>query len=144
MKTLKTVIKLGLLIALPSSAQDEAFSPTSPLNLSENEMAYFVSFSMPEQQIVSAIKSAERHHIPVYINGLIGNDMTKTAKAMLYLVQKYQVQGVLVDPVRFTHYGITSVPALVKKCGSQFDVVFGNAKIEQLMTLIETEGDCKK
>lgn len=137
----KVILKIGLGMSLLSSSllADEG----KPLNLSENEMAYFVSFSMPEPQIVAALKSAERLNIPVYINGLIGNDMKKTGKAMLYLVQKYQVQGVMVDPLRFKHYGISSVPALARKCGSKFDVVFGNAKIEQLIELINSEGDCK-
>lgn len=115
-----------------------------PLDLSENEMAYFVSFSMPEKQIVSAIKAAERNGIPVYINGLVDNSMQKTAKAILYLVQKYQVRGILVDPMRFNYYGISSVPALAKKCSNKFDVVFGNAEIEQLIELIDSEGECKK
>lgn len=122
----------------------ESLKERLPLNLSENEMAYFVSFSMPESQIVSAIKSAERNNIPIYINGLIDESMPKTAKAMLYLVQKHKVRGVLVDPMRFNYYGISSVPALAKKCGSKFDVVFGNANIDQLIELIDSEGDCKK
>lgn len=140
-KLSKIIFCLGM---CASYVKAESLKDRLPLNLSENEMAYFVSFSMPEAQIVAAIKSAERNNIPVYINGLIGESMPKTAKAMLYLVQKHKVKGVLVDPMRFNYYGIASVPALAKKCGNKFDVVFGNANVEQLIELIDSEGDCKK
>lgn len=136
--------KYGWLWLLSLNVYAEDFNPNQPLNLSEEEMAYFVSFSMPEPQLVSAVKSAEQLGIPVYLNGLVKNSMGTTAKAMLYLAQKYNVQGVLIDPTRFSHYGIQSVPALVKKCGKKFDVIYGNVEIKQLLETIEREGDCKK
>ncbi|NNH97761.1 type-F conjugative transfer system pilin assembly protein TrbC [Pasteurella multocida] len=111
--------------------------------MTENEKAYFVSFSIPEPQLVAVMKSAERHDIPIYIRGLIGDNLDQTAKAILYLAQKYDVQGVLVDPNRFSYYDINAVPALVKKCGDKFDVIFGNGKIEQSLELINKEGECK-
>lgn len=137
-------LKYGCLGLISFNAYAEDLNPSAPLNLSENEMAYFVSFSIPEPQLVLAIKSAEQLGIPIYLNGLIDNSMNKTAKAMLYLAQKHHVQGVLVDPTRFAHYGIQSVPALVKKCGNKFDVIYGNVEIKQLLETIEREGDCKK
>ena len=136
--------KYGILGLFSLNVYAEEFNPNQPLNLNENEMAYFVSFSMPEPQLVSAIKSAEQLSIPVYLNGLVKNSMGATAKAMLYLAQKYNVQGVQVDPTRFTYYGIQSVPALVKKCGNKFDVIYGNVEIKHLLETIEREGECKK
>lgn len=137
------LLKSALLCLMSSSVYAEEFKATEPLNLSENEMAYFVSFSIPEQQIVTLIKAAERRNIPIYLNGLVKNDMGATAKAILYLAQKYDIKGVLVDPVRFQHYGINAVPALVKKCGDKFDLVVGNVDIDYALELIRTEGDCK-
>lgn len=135
-------IALLFLTLLPAFCTAEAES-TPPLDYNENEVAYFVSFSIPEQQLVALIKEAESHNIPIYIRGLVKNDMRATTKAMLYLATKYDVKGLLVDPVRFDYYGINAVPALVKKCGSQFDVVFGNVNIAESLALIKSKGDCK-
>ncbi|WP_205884304.1 type-F conjugative transfer system pilin assembly protein TrbC [Pasteurella multocida] len=136
-------MKRLLLFLLSFSGLVFAENNHAPLNMTENEKAYFVSFSIPEPQLVAVMKSAERHDIPIYIRGLIGDNLDQTAKAILYLAQKYDVQGVLVDPNRFSYYDINAVPALVKKCGDKFDVIFGNGKIEQSLELINKEGECK-
>lgn len=137
----KLLVTISILSA--SFVNAEEFQATEPLDLSENELAYFVSFSIPEKQIVALIKSAEKRNIPVYLAGLVKNDMSATTKAILYLARKYDIKGVLIDPVRFNYYQINAVPALVKKCGTKFDVVFGNAEIDKLLELIQSEGDCQ-
>ncbi|TNH04062.1 type-F conjugative transfer system pilin assembly protein TrbC [Testudinibacter sp. TR-2022] len=111
--------------------------------MNANEYGYFVSFSIPEKELVFLIEEAERHQIPVYLNGLVHDDMQATVKAMLYLVNKYNINGVLIDPVRFSYYQISAVPALVKKCGHQFDVIYGDINLKQGLSMIEREGDCK-
>ncbi|MFC1040028.1 type-F conjugative transfer system pilin assembly protein TrbC [Pasteurella multocida] len=134
-------ILLSLLISFSSLTFAE--NNHTPLNMTENENAYFLSFSIPEKQLVALIKAAERHNIPIYIRGLINDNLDQTAKAILYLAQKYDVKGVLVDPTRFNYYDIKVVPALVKKCGNKFDVIFGNGNIEQSLELMDKEGECK-
>lgn len=139
-------ILIGLLFSICLCVQaDNEYIQTEypPLEDKENELAYFVSFSIPEKQLVTLIREADRKKIPVYIRGLINNDMNRTAKAVLYLAQKYNIQGVLIDPPRFEHYGINIVPALVKKCGEKFDVIYGNVAINQALSLIEAQGECK-
>lgn len=137
------IIFLFALFSFKQSYANEFLEDAKPLDMSNSELAYFVSFSIPEEQLVNLIKMAERNNIPVYINGLINDSMKKTAKAILYLVNKYSIKGVLVDPYRFEYYGIKSVPALVKKCNEKFDVLFGNLNIEQGLEIINKEGDCK-
>ena len=70
--------------------------------------------------------------------------MEDTAKVVMYLTRKYNIKGFLIDPVRFDYYGINAVPALVKKCGQKFDVIFGNGDIDQALELMKSEGDCRK
>ena len=75
---------IGLFIALSFSvyAEDKQIQQP-PLEEQVNELAYFVSFSIPEPQLVTLIKAAERKNIPIYIRGLIHNDMDRTAFAVL-------------------------------------------------------------
>lgn len=137
---------IGLLLAISFSVQaqlDYVQGENPPVENKENELAYFVSFSIPEKQLVTLIRAAEQQDIPVYIRGLIHNDMKRTAKAVLYLAQKYNIQGVLIDPLRFDHYGIHAVPALVKKCGQNFDVIYGNVELKQALGLMDSQGECK-
>lgn len=136
----KWILVFSLMFSHAIFAQE---SEVKPLDLSENELGYFVSFSIPEKQLVALMKAAEKRNIPIYLNGLVNNTVEDTAKVMMYLTQKYELQGVLIDPVRFNYYGIKSVPALVKKCGANFDVVFGNLNLEQSLALIKSEGDCQ-
>ena len=69
--------------------------------------------------------------------------MEQTAKYMMYMVSTYKVRGVQIDPVRFDRYGVKQVPALVKKCGDRFDIVYGNVALNQALSMIETRGDCR-
>lgn len=137
---------IGLILATSFSVNAEMQyiqNEYPPIENKENEWAYFVSFSIPEKQLVLLIKDAEQKGIPVYIRGLLHNDMKRTANAVLYLAQKYNVQGVLIDPIRFENYNIELVPALVKKCGEKFDVISGNIELNQAQTLINSKGECK-
>ncbi|EMQ5759666.1 TPA: type-F conjugative transfer system pilin assembly protein TrbC [Proteus mirabilis] len=109
----------------------------------KNEVAYFLSSSIPEKTLASLIRSAESQGIPVYFNGLIDDSVDKTAKYMLYLVQKYKISGVEIDPNRFEYYGVRAVPALVKRCGGKFDIIYGSGSISGSLSIIDSEGDCK-
>ncbi|MEM7998823.1 type-F conjugative transfer system pilin assembly protein TrbC [Morganella morganii] len=106
------------------------------------ETAYFLSASIPEKTLASLIRSAESRGIPVYFNGLIDDSVDKTAKYILYLVRKYKINGIEIDPNRFEYYGIKAVPALVKRCGERFDIIYGSVAIKESLELIESEGEC--
>lgn len=139
-KNLNSLVALfGMCVAVHSYADERQ----APLDQVEDETAYFVSFSIPEKQLVVLLESAERNNLPIYIRGLVNDDMKSTAKAIQYLAAKYGIQGINIDPVRFDYYGIRAVPALVKRCGSKFDVVYGNGTIMHALDLIEQQGECK-
>jgi len=109
----------------------------------ENETAYFLSSSLPDKELALLMKSAEAKNIPVYFRGLINDNMDQTAKYMLNLITTYKVRGVQIDPVRFERYGVKQVPALVKKCGDHFDIVYGNLALNQALDMINQRGDCR-
>lgn len=118
----------------------------------------FVSFSMPDSLLFALADEAAQFHIPVVINGLVKGDFKKTIETFKRLNDKAQKQhlnfkGVSIDPVWFSQFQITSVPALVvteplkacpqgQTCTNQpFDVVYGNASIKKGLELIAQKGD---
>ncbi|MBP2199059.1 type-F conjugative transfer system pilin assembly protein TrbC [Pantoea cypripedii] len=130
-------VALGLLLATISHAK------VSQIDATPNESAYFLSTSIPEKQLALLIKAAESHNIPVYLRGLVDDSMEQTAKYMLHLVSTYHVSGVQIDPVRFDYYGVQQVPALVKKCGERFDIIYGNIALNDALTLLDQRGECR-
>ncbi|HCX3367405.1 TPA: type-F conjugative transfer system pilin assembly protein TrbC [Legionella pneumophila] len=118
----------------------------------------FVSFSMPDSLLFALSDEAARFHIPVVINGLVDGDFKQTIETFKRLNSEAQKQhlnfkGISIDPVWFSQFHITTVPALVvtepsKSCGSgqsctnqPFDVVYGNASIKKGLELIAQKGD---
>ncbi|WP_290604097.1 type-F conjugative transfer system pilin assembly protein TrbC [Arsenophonus sp. ENCA] len=133
-----TLLSLLILLASATSKAEEGMS----LEGVTQETAYFLSSSIPEKTLVPLLKSAQMKQIPVYFNGLIDNSMEKTARYLLNLIKKYQVSGIQIDPLRFDYYGITQVPALVKRCGKTFDIVYGSVALEEGLTQISRHGVC--
>lgn len=138
---MKKILFAMMLTLISQSVYASIESPSMEEN--RHEMAYFLSASIPEKTLASLIRSAENQEIPVYFNGLIDDSVDKTAKYMLYLVQKYKIKGVEIDPNRFEYYGVKAVPALVKRCGDKFDIIYGSGSIVQSLSYIDSEGDCR-
>jgi len=131
------------LLSLPAAQAAEAPAP-SQVAETKNEMAYFLSSSIPEKELAILIRGAEARQIPVYFRGLVNDSMEQTARYMMHLVTTYHVKGVQVDPVRFERYGVKQVPALVRKCGSQSDILYGNLSFKDALHIMDTQGDCAK
>ncbi|WP_158785030.1 type-F conjugative transfer system pilin assembly protein TrbC [Pantoea sp. BAV 3049] len=126
----------------PAQASD--VSGPGQVRNTQTEMAYFLSSSIPEKDLATLIGAAESRHIPVYFRGLVNDSMEQTAQYMMHMVTTYHIQGIAIDPVRFEKYGVKQVPALVKKCGDTFDILYGNLSFNDAMKLMDTQGDCAK
>lgn len=106
----------------------------------------FISFSMPDALILQMSQQAAAFHASVVIRGLVKNSFPKTLQRILSL--KLQAKkahsafaGVGIDPVWFSQFNITAVPALVvthrpahcvseHQCPDQpYDVIYGNQAI---------------
>ena len=139
MKLMNAALFLSACFAsLPVLAEDG-----TQVTSTENETAYFLSSSLPDKELAILMKAAEAKHIPVYFRGLINDNMEQTAKYMLNLITTYKVRGIQIDPVRFKRYGVKQVPALVRKCGDHFDIVYGNVALNQALDMIIQRGDCR-
>lgn len=104
---------------------------------------YFVSFSIPEEGLVRMLPEARALDIPAVVNGLIDNDMRKTAEAVFRLTREKNTGGVQIDPTQFARFGITTVPALVVTCGeSTYDLVRGNIRLREALERVASDGDC--
>lgn len=104
---------------------------------------YFVSFSIPEEGLIRMLPEARELDIPAVVNGLIDNDMRKTAAAVFRITREKNTGGVQIDPTQFSRFGITSVPALVVTCGeSTYDIVRGNIRLRQALERVASDGDC--
>lgn len=135
---------LMLMAALPAiPAMGDDLPQGTQVGDTENETAYFLSASVPEKELAILMKAAEDRQIPVYFRGLVNDNMEATAQYMMYMVNTYHLQGIQVDPVRFERYGVKQVPALVKKCGEHFDIVYGNVALGQALDMINERGECR-
>lgn len=108
----------------------------------QSDAVYLVSFSVPEDGLKLMIPEAAGFGIPSVINGLIDNDFRKTAATVFRLTKENEHSGVQIDPTVFTRFGIRQVPALVVRCGEQYDVVYGNLRIERGLEMIARDGEC--
>lgn len=109
---------------------------------SQPDALYLLSFSVPEEGLKLMIPEAAGFGIPSVINGLIDNDFRKTAAAVFRMTKENDNSGVQIDPDAFARFGIRQVPALVVRCGEQYDVVYGNLRIGSALEAVAREGDC--
>lgn len=103
----------------------------------------FVSFSMPNDLIDAVFKDASSHDIPVYLNGLIEDDMRKTLSRIFEYSQKYPNLSVQIDPYAFEKYHIDRVPAFVVAQGDTFDTLYGNVTIDEGLLWLKRKGDVR-
>lgn len=121
----------------------------------ENKVIIFVSFSMPEQSIVSLMKDAKRIHASIVIRGLIHNSFKETFLKMASIVKEASGGGVELNPPAFKKYNIQKVPAVVviptnqtcfseKICAEEsFDVIYGDIPLYDALKAIRDHGISK-
>lgn len=103
---------------------------------------YFVSFSIPEEGLKRMLHETRQYGIPATLRGLINNDMKTTTDAVLQLVKDGVTDGVQINPTLYSQYNIRSVPALVVRCQTGYDVVRGNIRLKQALEKVAETGDC--
>jgi conjugal transfer pilus assembly protein TrbC len=126
------VKKIGIVLAL--LCNQNAWSMTASV---------FVSFSMPNNLMEAVLADAAQHGICVYLNGLIDDDLRKTLAHILTYAQKYPSLSMQIDPVAFEKYHIDRVPALVVEEGRQWDVLYGNVRLEDGLLWLKRKGDIR-
>ncbi|EEQ7696496.1 type-F conjugative transfer system pilin assembly protein TrbC [Escherichia coli] len=105
---------------------------------------YFVSFSIPEEGLKRMLGETRHYGIPATLRGMVNNDLEATAEAVLALVKDGATDGVQIDPMLFSQYGIRSVPALVVFCSQGHDIIRGNLRVRQALEKVASAGDCRQ
>ena len=112
----------------------------------------FISFSMPDQSIISLVQDARKIHASVVIRGLIHNSFKETFIKMASIVKESGGGGVELNPLLFKKYNIKAVPAVVvvpndqscfleKICSDEkFDVIYGDIPIFNALKTIRDHG----
>ena len=130
--------------------------------------ALLVSLSMPDNTLKAYVRQSERYAIPIVIRGLYKNPKNPLARNHIgsfkdtvmrieKIVGNEKTGGVSIDPLLFQAFAIHAVPALViynehdaclqktnaranAACSAQrFDVVYGNAPIQTLLSVVKNQ-----
>lgn len=109
---------------------------TQPVGIKRREgLFYFVSWSIPEQELKTSFREAFYLGATVVFRGLINDDMPKTIariKAVAVDLNK-EAPHVVLDPVIFRQFGITAVPALAIAKDQHALIIEGSASLTQLL-----------
>ncbi len=141
----------GMTVSLPPNQQDLLDKHTADIAAEQQKAAkenqepkyiYFVSYSVPDEGLISMVNDAKRYGITPTMRGLVKNDFRETAKKTFSLSKQDKNFGVAVDPFLFRDYNIKAVPALVISCGAKHDLVYGSLPVKEALEKIVHEGDC--
>lgn len=101
----------------------------------------FVSLGMPDALLKQLLMEAHREKVSVVIRGFYHDSFDATLKRLFELMPKDKMNkhfdGLLINPLWFKQYHITTVPALVMPYAKdEYDVVFGNTTLNDALAMI--------
>lgn len=109
-------------------------------NASHTIHAYlFLSFSLEDSVFQSYLKEAKMYGIPIVLNGVWQNDLTKTLQKIFWLNQQIKA-SIFIDPLKFETFHIDRIPALVLETNDGFDVIAGSRSIQSMLEEIRVHG----
>lgn len=147
--------KIGLLLmSLFISTTAWAIEPVTNANVSpHSSVMVFVSFSMPRQSLIAALRDANKIKANVVMRGLINNSFKETFQTIGNLVKEAGGGGIELNPLAFKRFQIATVPAVVvitpdhpclkqPTCNRQqdFDVMSGNIPLVAALREISNRG----
>lgn len=113
----------------------------------------FVSFSMPRQSLIAALRDANKIKASVVMRGLVNNSFKETFQAIGNLVKEAGGGGIELNPLAFKRFQIETVPAVVvispnhpcltqPSCSRQqdFDVMSGNIPLAAALRELSNRG----
>lgn len=127
-----------------NSAEIASEQKKSAAENEEPKYIYFLSFSVPDEGLLSMVNEAKKYGLTPTMRGLIKNDFRETAKKSYQLSKADKNFGVIIDPFLFRDYGIKAVPAMVITCGAKHDLIYGSLPVKEALEKVAREGDCSE
>lgn len=127
-----------------NSADIASEQKKSAVENEEPKYIYFLSFSVPDEGLLSMVNEAKKYGLTPTMRGLIKNDFRETAKKSYQLSKIDKNFGVIIDPFLFKDYGVKAVPAMVITCGAKHDLIYGSLPVKEALEKVAREGDCSE
>jgi len=127
-----------------NSAEIASEQKQSAAENQEPKYIYFLSFSVPDEGLLSMVNEAKKYGLTPTMRGLIKNDFRETAKKSYQLSKVDKNFGVIIDPFLFKDYGVKAVPAMVITCGAKHDLIYGSLPVKEALEKVAREGDCSE
>lgn len=128
------------------------FSLMTPI--AQGQVLIFVSSSMPPASLGQWVQQAQRIGAPVILRGFVKGSLPETRAWLKPLLEQQREQGgIEINPIAFTSYGVTQVPAVVVTTGTlqcfsnvhcqipAFDVIYGNITLAHALKTISEKGE---
>jgi type-F conjugative transfer system pilin assembly protein TrbC len=115
---------------------------THLLNENKNTLFIFISFSMPDDLILSLSKEVERFGNGVFVLRGIPKNSFNTFISKVHSLRKRGVTAdIQVNPKKFKEYSIDLVPSFVLEKEGKFDLITGNISLKYALEKFSKEGD---
>lgn len=127
-------VKATMGTASPSSATESGIRQ-------RDGVFYFVSWSIPEEELKPLLREAFHVGATVVFRGLLHNNMQETVgrtKAIAIALDR-EAPHIVIDPVIYQQFGVTAVPALALARDRQALIVEGAVPLKHLLTILSRE-----
>lgn len=122
----------------PALVQAEKKSQTNTSKSSQ--LIVFISTSMPEASIKQWAKQADSLGAELVIRGFVNNSFKDTVILAQDLFAKDNVGGFNIDPLKFKHYDVKTVPTVVLDANGAIDMVQGDIGLIEALKIIRAKG----
>jgi len=111
----------------------------SPKEDLQSSLYIFVSFSMPEETLISLSKEAAKIGGILMLRGLPENSFQLLASKVHELRAKGMISTVQIEPRMFSKYGVKSVPCFVNLEDEKVSMLSGNVSVSYALEKFGTE-----
>lgn len=107
----------------------------------EYPLFIFISFSMPEETLISLSNELNTYGGAFVVRGLPGNSFAEFFDKLNYLKVRGMEAPLLIDPDSFENYQISAVPTILLKDGKIFDKITGNVPVLFALESFASKGE---
>jgi conjugal transfer pilus assembly protein TraW len=104
--------------------------------LNEEDTVILISMSMPQDLILSAMRTSEENDVPLYLNGMTkgSKNLTDSQKVIVTLAQSAGINPkIAINPLVFRKYDISAVPAIVVRQGDRVAIKYGLLNVDYVL-----------